>query len=161
MGPSVINWYTKTKNPLKNSTGSLTSKVKVSVHEWHKDQNKMYILENKSETVIREADIKMRSPLTITADDSQKHCMLFYSTHQVYLIGVIFFSIYYILKTDIIFLLIRCTMYFKKTSIALLQTHSLSTIIWNYVSTYIFSTYMYQNNRSVKLRKMSLKYEES
>lgn len=103
MGPSVINWYTKTKNPLKNSTGSLTSKVKVSVHEWHKDQNKMYILENKSETVIREADIKMRSPLTITADDSQKHCMLFYSTHQVYLIGVIFFSIYYILKTDIIF----------------------------------------------------------
>lgn len=103
MGPSVINWYTKTKNPLKNSTGSLTSKVKVSVHEWHKDQNKMYILENKSETVIREADIKMRSPLTGTADDSQKHCMLFYSTHQVYLIGVIFFSIYYILKTDIIF----------------------------------------------------------
>lgn len=103
MGPSVINWYTKTKNPLKNSTGSLTSKVKVSVHEWHKDQNKMYILENKSETVIREADIKMRSPLTITADDSQKHCMLFYSTHQVYLIGVILFSIYYILKTDIIF----------------------------------------------------------
>lgn len=103
MGPSVINWYTKTKNPLKNSTGSLTSKVKVSVHEWHKNQNKMYILENKSETVIREADIKMRSPLTITADDSQKHCMLFYSTHQVYLIGVILFSIYYILKTDIIF----------------------------------------------------------
>lgn len=103
MGPSVINWYTKTKNPLKNSTGSLTSKVKVSVHEWHKDQNKMYILENKSETVIWEADIKMRSPLTITADDSQKHCMLFYSTHQVYLIGVILFSIYYILKTDIIF----------------------------------------------------------
>lgn len=103
MGPSVINWYTKMKNPLKNSTGSLTSKVKVSVHEWHKDQNKMYILENKSETVIREADIKMRSPLTITADDSQKHCMLFYSTHQVYLIGVILFSIYYILKTDIIF----------------------------------------------------------
>lgn len=103
MGPSVINCYTKTKNPLKNSTGSLTSKVKVSVHEWHKDQNKMYILENKSETVIREADIKMRSPLTITADDSQKHCMLFYSTHQVYLIGVILFSIYYILKTDIIF----------------------------------------------------------
>lgn len=103
MGPSVINWYTKTKNPLKNSTGSLTSKVKVSVHEWHKDQNKMYILENKSETVIREADIKMRSPLTGTADDSQKHCMLFYSTHQVYLIGVILFSIYYILKTDIIF----------------------------------------------------------
>lgn len=103
MGPSVINWYTKTKNPLKNSTGSLTSKVKVSVHEWHKDQNKMYILENKSETVIREADIKMRSPLTGTADDSQKHCRLFYSTHQVYLIGVILFSIYYILKTDIIF----------------------------------------------------------
>lgn len=103
MGPSVINWYTKMKNPLKNSTGSLTSKVKVSVHEWHKDQNKMYILENKSETVIREADIKMRSPLTITADDSQKPCMLFYSTHQVYLIGVILFSIYYILKTDIIF----------------------------------------------------------
>lgn len=29
--------------------------------------------------------------------------MLFYSTHQVYLIGVILFSIYYILKTDIIF----------------------------------------------------------
>lgn len=81
----------------------MTSKVKVSVHEWHKDQNKMYILENKSETVIREADIKMRSLLTITADDSQKHCMLFYSTHQVYLIGVILFSIYYILKTDIIF----------------------------------------------------------
>lgn len=103
MGPSVINWYTKTKNPLKNSTGSLTSKVKVSVHEWHKDQNKMYILENKSETVIREADINMKSPLTGTADDSQKHCMLFYSTHQVYLIGVILFSIYYILKTDIIF----------------------------------------------------------
>lgn len=100
---SSTSWYTKTKNPLKNSTGSLTSKVKVSVHEWHKDQNKMYILENKSETVIREADIKMRSPLTITADDSQKHCMLFYSTHQVYLIGVILFSIYYILKTDIIF----------------------------------------------------------
>lgn len=93
----------KRKTLKKNSTGSLTSKVKVSVHEWHKDQNKMYILENKSETVIREADIKMRSPLTITADDSQKHCMLFYSTHQVYLIGVILFSIYYILKTDIIF----------------------------------------------------------
>lgn len=93
----------KRKTLKKNSTGSLTSKVKVSVHEWHKDQNKMYILENKSETVIRETDIKMRSPLTITADDSQKHCMLFYSTHQVYLIGVILFSIYYILKTDIIF----------------------------------------------------------
>lgn len=93
----------KRKTLKKNSTGSLTSKVKVSVHEWHKDQNKMYILENKSETVIREADIKMKSPLTGTADDSQKHCMLFYSTHQVYLIGVILFSIYYILKTDIIF----------------------------------------------------------
>lgn len=79
-------------------------------------------------------------------------------------IGVILFPWYYLLKTGK-YLLGWCTMYnYKRTMYNVLtyqrQTHSLSMIICNYVSTYIFSTCMYQNNRSVKLRKISQTYEE-